>query len=114
MKEGVDITKIVGSKTLLMPSQVDTVLEYLKTNGKVDFDMKKVEGCTNAFISNLIYKYNKSVKFDRSNKLIFFNVKNPVVVLKIQEAQFNFFDKVGAKKYIKMHDKILKDVLKNY
>ena len=111
MKEGVDITKIVGSKTLLSRGQADKVLEHLKTNGKVDLDMKRVDGCTNAFVSHLIYNYNKANKFDRFKKLIFFNVKNPVVVYKIQEAQFHFFDKEKSKRYIKMHDKILNDVL---
>ena len=34
--------------------------------------------------------------------------------MKIQEAQFKFFDKKCSKKYIKMHDKILNDVLNDY
>lgn len=112
MKEGVDITKIVGNKRLLTHKQADLVLDYLKKNPSVrDLNMKKVEGCTSAFVNYLIYQYNKSKKFDRYSKLIFFHVKNPIVVLKIQEAQFTYFDKKTAERNIKIHEKILNEVL---
>jgi hypothetical protein len=112
MEEGVDITKITGSNNLLTRKQAELVLDYLKENPKVrDLNMKKVEACTSAFVNFLIYHYNKSKKFDRYSKLIFFNVKNPVVVLKIQEAQFEYFDKKTAKRNIKIHEKILNEVL---
>ena len=111
MKKTNDITKIVGAKSLLSQRQAEKVLAYLKDDGDKYLDMKNVEGCTNAFVHKLIYEYNKFTKFERSSKLIFFNVKNPIVALKIQEAQFIFFDKKKAKSYIKMHDKIMNEIL---
>lgn len=113
MKKINDITKIVGAKSLLSQKQAEKVLDYLKNGGDTYLDMKSVDGCTNAFVHKLVYEYNKFIKFERSGKLIFFNVKNPIVALKIQEAQFIFFDKKRAKSYIKMHDKIMNEILKD-
>jgi hypothetical protein len=114
MKKTNDITKIVGSKSLLSQTQAGKVLEYLKDGDDKYLDMKNVDGCTNAFVHKLVYEHNKSTKFERSSKLIFFNVKNPILALKIQEAQFIFFDKKKSKSYIKMHDKIMKEILNDY
>lgn len=113
MKKTNDITKIVRS-SLLTRLDAEKALYYLTEHDIKEIDMKKVEGATTVFVDSLIYQYNKLVKFDRYKKLIFFNVKNPIVVMKIQEAQFKFFDKKCSKKYIKMHDKILNDVLNDY
>lgn len=109
----IDITKIVGSKSLLTRTQADKVLNYLIENGNKDLDMKKVDGCTSVFVNRLVYGYNKFKKFNRSGKLIFFNVSNPIVVLKIQEAQFDYFTKKESKRVIKLHDKLLDEALKN-
>ena len=114
MEKTNDITKIVGSKSLLTRGHVDKALAYLIEHDIKEIDMKKVQGATSNFIDTLIYQYNKHVKFHRSLKLIFFNVENPIVVLKIQEAQFKFFDKKGAKQYIKMHDKLMENILNDY
>lgn len=109
-----DITKMVGSKNLLTRGHAEKALAYLIENDIREIDMKKAKGATSNFVDTLIYQYNKHVKFHRSLKLIFFNVKNPIVVLKIQEAQFKFFDKKGAKQYIKMHDKLMENILNDY
>lgn len=110
-KTTTDITKIVKNKSLILPSQVKIVLDYLKEHKINELDMKKVENFSSGFAVCLIHEYNKSVKFRRFEKLLFFNVKNPIWVYKIQEAQFNFFDKETAKKYIKIHDKILNNII---
>lgn len=112
MKDVIDITKIVKSKSLLSRLQADVVLAYLKANKNyTSIDMKRIEGCTTVFVNHLILSYNRQHKFNRHKKLIFFNVKNPIVVYKIQEAHFNFFDKKTATSYIKLHDKLVRDVL---
>ena len=113
MKKTNDITKIVKDN-LLTRLDAEKALSYIIENDIKEIDMKKVKGATTVFIDSLIYQYNEHTKFDRYKKLIFFNVKNPIVVLKIQEAQFKFFDKKCAKKYIKMHDKIMKNILNDY
>jgi len=111
MKTSINIAKFLNYRNPLTANQADVVLKYLISKDIKEISLKNVAHCTSAFLNYLILNYNRHTKFDRHKKLIFFNVKNPVVVLKIQEAQFNFFDKKTSKKYIKMHNKIMKEVL---
>lgn len=112
-KDSFDITKVVNSKKLLTRNQADVVLDYIKLNPNKYIDFKNVESCTSPFINHLIFNYNSSIDFDRHRKLVFFNVKEPIVSLKIQESQFNFFTKEVATYWVEFHNKLINDILEN-
>lgn len=93
--------------------QADWVLEEIMKHPNKYISFRKVRNCTSVFINHLIYNYNILVDFDRHRKLVFFHVKEPIIALKIQESQFNFFTKEGAQYYVELHDKLVNDMLEN-
>lgn len=109
----VNLVKIAGSKTLLSPQQAQSVLDHIKELKDFVIDFRGVSNCTLAFVNTLIYNHNKRVKFDKYKRLVFINIKEPMIAKKIQNAMFDYSDKEESKRIIKHQNKLLKDILRS-